>query len=165
MRNRGILFDYRLFSIQYSKTFELFQIFEYLIITRALEFSILQEHSSSQYLIITRAFEFSSKDYYQRLIDENMGNPKKMWKAIIKVLGKMENSVKLSSVEVEGKCLNSERDVLEALNQHFISVGPKLAKKIPTKPRDDCLQIIVPEQKEMKFRAVTIMHILSEIKS
>ena len=74
------------------------------------------------------------------------------------------NSVKLSNVEVEGKCLNRERDILEALNQHFVSVGPKLAKKISTKPGDDCLQTITPEQKEIKFRAGASMHILNEIK-
>ena len=56
-------------------------------------------------------------DYYHGLIDENIGNPKKMWKAINKVLEKNENSVKLSSVEeVHGKCLTRERDVLETLN-------------------------------------------------
>ena len=64
--------------------------------------------------------------------------------------------MKLSSVEVEGKCLNRERDILEALTQ--------LAKKIATKPGDDCLQTITPEQKEMKFRIITSMHILNEIK-
>ena len=53
-----------------------------------------------------------------------------MWKAINKVLDKNENSVKLSSVEVDGKCLTRERDVLEALNRHFVSVGSNLAKKI-----------------------------------
>ena len=87
-----------------------------------------------------------------------------MWRAINRVLGKMENSVKLSSVEVEGKYLNRERDILQALNQHIVSVGPKLAKKIATMPGDDCLQIITPEQKEIKFRSVTSMHILDKIK-
>ena len=43
-------------------------------------------------------------------------------------------------------------------------MGPKLAKKISTKPGDDCLQTITQEQKEMKFRAVTSKHIVNEIK-
>ena len=68
-----------------------------------------------------------------------------MWKAINKVLGKKENTVKLSSVEIEGKYLTHERDILEALNQHFVSVGPNLVKKITAKPGDDCLQTITLE--------------------
>ena len=55
---------------------------------------------------VTKETRDTIREYYQGLIDENMGNLKKMWKAINKVLGKMENSVKLLSVEVEGKCLN-----------------------------------------------------------
>ena len=68
-----------------------------------------------------------------------------MWKAINKVLGKKENSVKLSSVEIEGKYLTRERDIQEALNQHFVSVAPNPAKKITAKPGDDCLQTFTSE--------------------
>ena len=88
----------------------------------------------------------------------------KMWKAINKVLDKRKNSVKFWSVEVEGKHLTRERDILEALNQHFISDGPNLAKKIVAKPGDDCLQNITLEQTEMKFKTVCTMHIINSIK-
>ena len=72
--------------------------------------------------------------------------------------------MKLSSVEIEGNYFTCERNILEALNQHFVSVGPNLAKKIAAKPGDDCLQTITSEQKEMKFKTVSTMHIVSEIK-
>ena len=38
--------------------------------------------------------------------------------------------MKLLSVEIEAKYITRERDILEALNQHFVSVGPNLAKNI-----------------------------------
>ena len=41
----------------------------------------------------------------------------------------------LSSIEVDGKTLTKERNVLEALNCHFVSVGPKLARSIETRPQ------------------------------
>ena len=85
-----------------------------------------------------------------------------MWKAINKVLDKNENSVKLSSVEVDGKCLTRERDVLETLNLHF--AGSNLAKKIVSRPDDDCLQNIKTEQKVMKFKIVDSNFILNAIK-
>ena len=61
-------------------------------------------------------------------------------------------------MEIEGKYLTRERDILQALNQHFVSVGPSLAKKITAKPGDDCLQTITLEQKEIKFKTVSSMH-------
>ena len=72
--------------------------------------------------------------------------------------------MKLSSLEIEGKYFTRERDILEALNQHFVSVDPNLATKIIAKPGDDCLQTITSEQKEMNFKTVSSMHIVSEIK-
>ena len=76
-------------------------------------------------------------DYYHGLIDENIGNPEIMWKAINKVLDKNENSVKLSSVEVDGKCLTRERDVLVALDRHFILFCRSLGTKFISTPGDD----------------------------
>ena len=87
-----------------------------------------------------------------------------MWKAINKVLGKKENSLTLSSVEVEGKYFTSELDILEALNQNLVSVDPNLAMKIIAKFVDDCLQTITSTQKEKKFKAVSSTHIVNEIK-
>lgn len=95
------------------------------------------------------------RDYYHGLIDANIGNPAKIRETINKVLEKNDNSVKLSSVEVDGKCLTRERDVLEALNRQFVSVGPNLAKKIVSRPGDNCLENIKPEQKVMKFKQLT----------
>ena len=39
---------------------------------------------------VTKKMRDTIRDYYQRLIDESMRNPKKMWKTMKKVLGKME---------------------------------------------------------------------------
>jgi len=36
---------------------------------------------------VTKEIRDAIRDYYRQLIDENIGNPKKMWKAINKVLG------------------------------------------------------------------------------
>ena len=45
-------------------------------------------------------------------------------------INKNQHSVKLSSVEVNAKYLTREKDILEALNKHFVSVGPNLADKL-----------------------------------
>ena len=68
-------------------------------------------------------------------------------------------------MEIEGKYLTRESDILEVLNQYFVSIGPNLAKEITAKPGDDCLQTITSEQKEIKCKTVSSMHIVSEIKN
>ena len=97
------------------------------------------------------------KDYYHELIDENVGNQTKMWKTIKKVLDKNENSVKLVSVAVGGKCLTREHDVLRALSWPFIAVRPNLAKEIVSRPDDDFLQSIKLEQNVLKFKTIDVV--------
>ena len=65
---------------------------------------------------VTRQMCNAIRDYYHRLIDTNRGNPRKMCEIVSKVLGIKDNSVKLSSVEVDGTCFTRGHDVLEALN-------------------------------------------------
>ena len=84
---------------------------------------------------VTNEMRISTRDHYHGLIQEDTGDPKKMWRTINKVLDKNVNTVSLSSLERDGKYLTRERDVLEAMNHHFVTVGPKLAEKIICKQR------------------------------
>ena len=70
-----------------------------------------------------------------------------------------------SSLEVEGKYLTCEWDVVEAMNRHFALVGPKLAEKITWKPDDDCLSYITPESNEMTFKTINETHMHNAIKN
>ena len=96
----------------------------------------------------------SIRDCYNELIEENIRDPKKMWWTINKVLDKNVETVSLSSLEVQGKYLTRERDVVEAMNRHFALVGPKLAEKITSKPDDDCLCYNTPESNVMTFKTI-----------
>lgn len=60
-----------------------------------------------------------------------------MWKTNKKVLEKGANSTTLTGIEIEGKTLTRERSILEALNEYFVTVGPKLAEKIDSRPSYD----------------------------
>ena len=53
--------------------------------------------------------------------------------------------------------------MLEALNRHFVSVGPDLAKQIRSNCDDDCLKHIIPEKSEMLFQTVDEEYVLNAI--
>ena len=82
-----------------------------------------------------------------------------------KVLDKNVEKVSLSSLEVEGKYLTLEWDVVEAMNRHFALVGPKLAENIISKPDDDCLCYITPESNVMTFKTINEAHMHNAIKN
>ena len=81
-----------------------------------------------------------------------------MWRTINKVLDKNAETISLSSLELEGKYLTREWDVVEAMNRHFALVGSKLAEKITSKPDDDCLCSITPESNVMTFKTINGTH-------
>ena len=112
---------------------------------------------------VTKEIRNSIQDHYKNLINESNGDPKKMWKTINRVLDKDVKSTNLSAIESEGKTLTKEHDMLEALNRHFVSVGPNLAKQISSKSDDDCLKHIIPENSEMLFQTVDEEYVLNAI--
>ena len=64
---------------------------------------------------------------------------------------------------MHGKMLTKLPDVLEMLNNHFVSVGPKLASSIETRPSDNCLQHITRVNSEMQFKTVDKTYVLTAI--
>ena len=81
------------------------------------------------------------------------------------MLNKNVETVALSSLQVEGKYLIRERDVVEEMNRHFALVGPKLAEKITSKPDDDCLCYITPESNVMTIKTINETHMHNAIKN
>ena len=88
-----------------------------------------------------------------------------MWRTTNIVLEKNVETVSLSSLEVEGKYLTRERDVVEVMNRHFALVGPKLAEKTTSKPGNDCLCYITPESNVMTFKTINETHMHNSIKN
>ena len=77
-----------------------------------------------------------------------------MWHTINRVSEKSSKSTMPASLNIEGRKLTKEGDILEALNHHFVSVGPKLASKIEQNANDDPLKHIDNEPNTMRLTPV-----------
>ena len=88
---------------------------------------------------VTNSIRFSRRLHYQSLINENKNNPKNMWKTINKVLDKGLNSTTIMQVKDGNKTVSDSKQIANALNSHFVNVGPRLASRIDNKPGDDPL--------------------------
>ena len=91
---------------------------------------------------VTRELRRGVETYYQNLIDENSNNPKEMWKTINKVLNKNQHSTTPKFVMFEGQSIEQPNEIAEAFNNHFATIGPKLADKIENKDSDDPLKYL-----------------------
>ena len=113
---------------------------------------------------VTQKIRDAIQSHYLGLIEENKGDPKRMWQVINKVLDKTTPSTEISSIDVEGKTITKEKDIAEALNHHFTTIGPKLASKLESRSDDDPLKHINAQQNKMMFVPVDETYVLNAIK-
>ena len=112
---------------------------------------------------VTKLIRNSIQGQYKEIIEGSRGNPKKMCKAISRVLNKDKQSTVLSNINKDGKVLTKDSDMLEALNHHFVSGGTNLAKTITTKPDDDCLKHVVAGNSKLTSKTIDIKYVLDAI--
>ena len=65
-------------------------------------------------------------DYYCRLIEDARGDSSRMWKAIKETLPSKHNEI--NAISADGKLQTDPTNIAETLNNHFSSIGKKLAK-------------------------------------
>ena len=65
-----------------------------------------------------------------------------MWRTINRVLERGSESKSIPSLNVNCKVVTEDVKIAEALNMHFVSVGPKLAENITSKQSDNPLKYI-----------------------
>ena len=64
-----------------------------------------------------------------------------MWRTINKVLNK-DSPSSFSAVNFQGQRLDRPNEIAEAFNEHFVTIGPKLASNIEQKPDDNPLKYL-----------------------
>ena len=91
---------------------------------------------------VTSELRKSVEAYFRDMVDENCNDPKGMWKVVNKVLNKDHDSLSPLSVTYEGQSIDKSGEIAEAFNNHFVTIGPKLAEKIECEESDDPLKYI-----------------------
>ena len=81
--------------------------------------------------LVNKQVERSKADYYLELINNNKGNSSGLWKTLNEITGrKLTSSV--TCIEADGISYTDSKSVAEVLNNHFFSVGFRLADGIKT---------------------------------
>ena len=81
----------------------------------------------------------SKQQYYTKFFNDNLTNMKKTWEGINSILArKSKNSKPISFIKDPDDNLmsNNPNRIANILNEHFASVGPKLANKLPSIQRN-----------------------------
>ena len=107
---------------------------------------------------IKREIEKAKKQYYYNLFNNCKNDPKKIWKEI-NILTKKGCKVKSSlpkfiKVDDDGNLSTNPKFIINKLNKHFVSKGPKLASKLPKPPKCSLKYLKKRVKSSMSFKAI-----------
>ena len=108
---------------------------------------------------VTSELRKGVQDYYHNLIEENSGNLKAMWKTMNKVLNKCKTSDPLNSVTLNGRKYVRPDEIAEAFNEHFLTIGPKLASRIGAPTDADAMAYVLDVVKDIFSPKFLFKHI------
>ena len=77
---------------------------------------------------INKMLKNLKQKYFQNHIDDNRGNPKKMWDGIIQFLSKGSKTTHITSLNVGNINVTNKTIIAESMNEYFTSIGPDLAE-------------------------------------
>ena len=80
---------------------------------------------------VNKMIKNSNQKYFQNHIDDNRGNPKKMWDGINQFLGKGSKTTHITSSNVDNSNVTNKTKIAESMNEYFTGIGPDLAAKVP----------------------------------
>ena len=109
-------------------------------------------------------------DYYSKKIKESIGDIRSTWK-ILKEITKNDNkSTSINEINIDGKVASDGKGISYTLNDHFVSIGNKLAGEIldPVKTSIDYLSETGRIDTRFSFKRIQpkqVFDILSKLKN
>ena len=84
------------------------------------------------------------ESYYKQSFTENKNDSRRIWQTISELTSRKSNTLSIKELIVNGVSVNKSTDLANAFNEHFSTVGPKLANQIPSAANGDksCLQYL-----------------------
>ena len=77
--------------------------------------------------------KMAKANYYKSEVEQNVGNPKEIWRTINELTyHKCTSNSSISELKSGDNSFTKPAEMCEILNDHFTSVGPNLASTLPS---------------------------------
>ena len=109
-------------------------------------------------------FSLLKQDYYIKKLDETKGDMKKTWKILKNAMNQNIKANSIEKVVIRNTEITANAETVEAFNEHFASVGEKLAAQIENMSINHVNAINKADTKS-KFKSIEVCQIIKIIKS
>ena len=101
--------------------------------------------------------------YYKQYFTEHKYDSRRTWQAINELTSRKSNTPSIKELIVNDVSINKTTDLANAFNEHFSTIGPKLANEIPSAANGDnsCLDYLNITDQRFCFTPTNSSHVFS----
>ena len=113
---------------------------------------------------VSQKFYSSRKNYYTNKIEQHKDNMKNTWKILKHAIGRTHKTVGIDKVSMEGIEITDKKQIAERCNEHFVSVGQKLASDIENTDAHSPTAHMKPVKAKFSFKPISVPQVIRIIK-
>lgn len=110
---------------------------------------------------VNREIRLAKQAYFQNNFTEHMGDSKKTWRTINELTSRKSGKTSVTSLNVNGSSITDPSEVSNEFNNHFATIGPKLASDIDSSDSHGYQQYLTCTNQQFQFRPTTTSKVLS----
>ena len=102
-----------------------------------------------------------SNVYYHSTLSEHKSDSKKTWEIINEITSGKSGKISVKELKVNGQSITNSNVLADEFNNHFATIGPKLASEIPSQCNNSHLEYLTSTNERFQFRPITTNQVLS----
>ena len=114
--------------------------------------------------IVNNKIMLAKQAYYQNTLNERKGDSKKTWQIINELTSRKSGKISVKELKVNGYSITNPVDLANEFNNHFATIGPKLAEDIPCSNNNSYLNYLNNTVESFQFRYTTTKIVFSLLK-
>lgn len=111
--------------------------------------------------IVNNEIRSAKQAYYQNNFNEHKGDSRKTWQTINELTSRKSGKIPVKELKVNGLSITNPTEMSDEFNNHFSTIGPKLASKIPLSDNNSHLHYLTGTDKRFQFRPTNTNQILT----
>ena len=113
---------------------------------------------------VSQKFYSSRKNYYTNKIEQHKDDMKNTWKILKHAIGRTHKTVGIDKVSMEGIEITDKKQIAERCNEHFGSIGQKLASDIENTDAHSPTAHMKPVKAKFSFKPISVPQVIRIIK-
>ena len=105
--------------------------------------------------LVNSQIRSSKQNYYLNNFNEYTGDSRKTWQTINELTSRKSGKKSVTSLKLNGVSLTNPTILSNKFNNHFATIGPKLAEKVDPLNTHSFLDYLTSTDKQFKLRPTT----------